>query len=77
MSKKIFKLSINGREAFNLEIDGDDDLVEYFTKKTFMHAADSYEMRKFFTEFFINGIKHEIQVVARDSKGHYLPKEKK
>lgn len=76
MSKKIFKLSLNGRETFTLELDGDDELVEHFTKKAFMESIDSYDMRKFFTEFFINGIKHEIQVVARDSKGHFLPKPK-
>jgi len=69
--KKTFKLSVNGKEAIALDIEGDDDLVDHFVKKALMESIDSLDTRKFFTEFFINGIKHEIQVVSRGANGKF------
>lgn len=73
--RKTFKLSLGGRTVTDLVIEGDDDIVESFVKYALTDSFGAfYNTREAFTEIFINGIKHEIQVVKRTPDGKFAPK---
>lgn len=73
MAKKHFKLTLNDKTIIDLGIEGDDNLVEDFVE---IALTDSYgafrKSQDIFGDIFINGIKHEIQVIRRDDKGHFI-----
>lgn len=75
MSKKTFKVSLNGKQAIDLEIEGDDDLVADFIDKALTDSYGAfYKTREAFTELFINGIRHEIQIIKRTPEGRFAKK---
>lgn len=74
--KKAIKISVNGRDAVNLEIEGDDDLVQDFLKQAITGSFGAfYKTKELFGDMFINGIKTEMQMVQRDPKGHFVKPE--
>jgi hypothetical protein len=73
MKKKEFTLKMEGKTVVNMEISGDGDVVQAFSKEMFLDTFSLFhKMKDELADFFVNGIKSKYQLIARDEKGRYV-----
>lgn len=71
--KKQFTLKMQGKTIIDIEVEGDEDIIKSFCKEMFLDSMSLfYKMKDDLSEFYINGIKSQYKIVARDEKGHFI-----
>lgn len=74
--KKSFKMSLGGRVVIDLEIEGDQDIIDAFTKQCITDSFGIfYKTKDEIMKFILNGLQVSAEIALRDSKGRYVNKE--
>lgn len=75
--KKYFTMKIDGEKVVRIEVDGSDEIVEFFVKQMFTDTFGIfYKWKDAFAEMFLNGIKVKMSTVFRREDGKFIsPKE--
>lgn len=71
--KKVFTLKMQGKTIVDLEVEGNDEIVEKFCEQVLLNQWGAFsKMRDQLSEFFIDGIKSQYRIIAKDEKGRFI-----